>query len=84
MTLDECTFTTEPASTAGKAAIPAGTRCGAERTTSSAHIVIHSGEVTLDEALGTLAVTLEGEGKAANLGSDVDVRYRYTFRGRGP
>jgi hypothetical protein len=82
VTLDECTLTTEAASSDGKAPIPAGTRCGADRSMSSAHIVVTSGEVTLDEVAGTLALRLEGDGRAQNLGTDVDVRYRYTFEGR--
>lgn len=81
VTLDECVFRTEPA-VAGRAAIAPGTPCTSKRATSSARIVVQSGEVELDEAAKTLTVRLEGDGRGSNLGAEVDVTYRYTFEGR--
>ncbi len=81
VTLDECVFTTEPA-VAGRAAIAPGTPCASERATSSARIVVQSGEVEVDEASRSLTVRLEGDGRGSSMGAEVDVTYRYTFEGR--
>lgn len=81
VTLDECTFTTERA-VAGRAEIAPGTPCATRRATSQAEVVVQRGDVQIDDAAGTLSVHLEGDGRASNLGSEVDVRYVYTFSGQ--
>lgn len=78
--LDECSFTTERA-IGGSAIITPGTKCGADDPAATAEITVQTGEVTLDEASGTLSVRLEGQGRVERLGEHLDVRYRYSFTG---